>query len=150
MQRIRFTLALLLLAAPVSGQAREPDAVANALIEELQSPFCPGLNLTSCPSPQAAELRDEVRGRIIGGESVEALSADLVRRFGQGVLGRPTWSGFDILAWITPGAVLLLATALLVRRLRRHQAVPARTNPAAGPINAEQRERLQSALDALE
>ena len=116
-------LSLAIGPGPMSAQAgpsREFDA--EALIQELQSPFCPGLNLMSCPSPQAADLREELRSRIASGESQEALRVDLVRRFGQGVLGLPTWSGFDVLAWVTPGVALFVAAGLLVRRLRRERA----------------------------
>lgn len=151
-------LALGLLAGPLAAQSPDADALASRetaawkLIASLQSPFCPGLTLESCPSWYADSLRSVIRKRMAAGESPETIRTELAAEFGQRVLGEPTWQGFDVLGWVGP-AVLILGTmlglALLLRR--RHQATqvaaPAPAGPADSlPMTGAERSRLEAVL----
>ncbi len=132
------------------------ETAAWRLIATLQSPFCPGLTLESCPSWYADSLRTVIRQRMAAGESPDVIRRELARDFGQPVLGEPTWQGFDLLGWIGPGLLLLVAGTVLVAALRR------RGRPAPGPavvtdpgepfglnyIPAAERERLTRRLAA--
>jgi cytochrome c-type biogenesis protein CcmH/NrfF len=130
-------LAPLLLAAAVLGPARTPaDSVSADLLQQretaawrliatLQSPFCPGLTLESCPSWYADSLRTEIRQRMARGESAARIRAELARDFGQQILGEPSWHGFDVTGWIGPAVVMTLSAALLALRLRCRAVAPA-------------------------
>ncbi len=100
------------------------ETAAWRLIASLQSPFCPGLTLESCPSWYADSLRTVIRQRMAAGESPVTLREQLARDFGQRVLGEPTWRGFDVLGWIGPGAALLVAGLVLAAVLRRRGRTP--------------------------
>lgn len=102
---------------PTAELARRESA-AWRLIATLQSPFCPGVTLESCPSWSADSLRTEIRQRMARGESPEHIRTELVRDFGQSVLGEPTWQGFDVLGWVGPAALLLLSGGVLLAALR--------------------------------
>lgn len=112
---------------PATLAARE--TAAWRLIASLQSPFCPGLTLESCPSWYADSLRTEIRQRMAAGESPAVIRAQLARDFGQRVLGEPTWRGIDVLGWIGPGVLLLLGGAVLAMVVR--QRVRRVLSPAA-------------------
>jgi cytochrome c-type biogenesis protein CcmH len=137
---------------PATAAARE--SAAWRLIASLQSPFCPGLTLESCPSWYADSLRTEIRQRMAAGESPAAIRAQLARDFGQRVLGEPTWRGFDVLGWIGPGVLLLLGGAALARVVRqRGRRVPAPAAvvrpdyvPELVEIPLEERARLERQL----
>ncbi|HWA59708.1 MAG TPA: cytochrome c-type biogenesis protein CcmH [Gemmatimonadales bacterium] len=95
------------------------ESAAWRLIASLQSPFCPGLTLESCPSWYADSLRGVIRERMAAGESPERIRSELAGEFGQRILGEPTWQGFDLLGWVGPGAVIVLSMLTLGLVLRR-------------------------------
>jgi cytochrome c-type biogenesis protein CcmH len=117
-------LTQLLSQAPAprpSAEVADRQRMASGLIAGLQSPFCPGLSLPACPSWHADTLRQALRRRVLAGESPTALRREMAARYGQYVLGEPTWSGFDVFGWVGPGILLLLSGAALVLVLRRRQ-----------------------------
>ena len=60
------------------------------LFRSVMSPYCTGLTLMACPSPQAFELRDEIRERMASGASANEIRAELAARFGQNIIGNPS------------------------------------------------------------
>ena len=96
---MRRTCAVLLLAAAwlAAPQAYASEAQgevesarrAHAFVRTIMSPFCPGRTLTDCPSPDAAVLREEIRGLLDSGQSQEAILLDLDRRYGDAIVGVP-------------------------------------------------------------
>jgi len=129
------------------------ETAAWRLIASLQSPFCPGLTLESCPSWYADSLRTVIRERMARGEPAERIRAELARDFGQRVLGEPTWEGIDVTAWIGPAVLILLGAAGLTVAIRRERisgAVPARGRPEYVPpmpdLSPAERARLEAAL----
>ena len=113
-------------AAPDPAQAAARQRTATELIGSLQSPFCPGLTLPACPSWHADTLRRALRRRILGGEDPGRLRREMAARYGQYVLGEPTWQGFDVIGWLGPGALLLLGGVTLALVLRRYAGRPRR------------------------
>lgn len=144
----------LLAAPPAPSPARlaERQQAASALIASLQSPFCPGLSLPACPSWHADTLRQSLRQRVLSGEAPELLRREMAARYGQYVLGEPSWSGFDVLGWVGPGILLLLGGAALVLGLRRQRPPPPALRgrpdyvPPMPAIPEEERRRLEQRL----
>lgn len=86
-------------------------------------------NHVGCPVSDG--MRKQVADGIIAGKSDEAILAAFVDQVGPTVLAAPTKKGFDIVAWITPFATLLLAVGLAVYVIRRWRGrVPAHAAPA--------------------
>lgn len=64
---------------------------------------------------EEAELRED----LARGDSNQLILQDFVQKYGPTVLAAPPERGFDLVAWIAPGVVFLLAmfgTALLIRK----------------------------------
>jgi len=155
-------LALTLPALLAQAPAPVPDPAvvaarqrtATELIGSLQSPFCPGLTLPACPSWHADTLRQALRQRILRGEEPAVLRREMAARYGQYVLGEPTWQGFDVFGWLGPGALLLLGGVMLVLVLRRRAGQPVWAQqrgrpdyvPPLEPLAAEDRARLEQRL----
>jgi cytochrome c-type biogenesis protein CcmH/NrfF len=122
-------LTAILIAAQLAGASpgdsvpadllQRRESAAWRLIATLQSPFCPGLTLESCPSWYADSLRTVIRERMARGEPAERIRVELARDFGQRVLGEPTWQGFDVTGWIGPGLLIAVSAVLLGLGLRR-------------------------------
>jgi cytochrome c-type biogenesis protein CcmH len=125
--RARLAAALLgavvaLGTAPLTARDGDSRAQAATLASQLMSPFCPGRLLTDCTSPQAFDLREAIAGRLAAGESVDAVRADLLRQYGDAILGAPRAEGVGVLAWILPallGAVTLAGVAWKVAQATR-------------------------------
>lgn len=146
---IAVVLALLLwqrTPAPPPDPAADAQAIAGAIM----SPFCPGLVLTACPSEQARDLRGEIRARLEAGESRAAIEADLVERFGQGVLADPSSLPGGRVAILVPAALGFAGLVLIAGYLRRWtRRGDAAAPPAAPPADAALVDRLEDELARL-
>lgn len=146
---IRLAAALLALALlpAASGAANQALADverardAHAFARSVMSPFCPGRTLTDCPSPDAAELREEIRLQLASGVSEDEIRAELELRYGDAVVAEPrsAW------AFVIPLAVLGAGLLVLIAALRKLSSRPGGEPPAASPELARE---LDAELDS--
>ncbi len=103
---MRRALALCALAAALvaGGAAAAPSP--SDLEAELVCPVC-GTTLDQSDAPVAVRMKRYIRERLAAGASEAQIKAELVDQFGPGVLAEPPKSGFDLLAWLVPFAVLV-------------------------------------------
>lgn len=143
--------ALWLAVLPLGAQTPTPasDAAAREAIARLRSPYCPGLMLEVCPSPQAALLRDSIHSLAAAGSDADALVEWMIARHGEEWRALPKRSGTGMWAWIAPPLVLLGGGALLLERLRRSRGAAGREG-AAEPLTEADRGEIRAALLALE
>lgn len=65
----------------------------------------------------------ELRTALDRGDGNNLILQNFIQKYGPTVLAAPPQQGFDLIAWIAPGAVFLLATlgtALLIRKWKLH------------------------------
>lgn len=80
---------------PIAAAAEDPassaeiDRQLHEFSDSIMSPYCPGMTLSGCPSPDARSLREEVRSRLAQGESQQSIRDTLVQRFGSELTGLP-------------------------------------------------------------
>jgi len=149
MTRLLAILMCVLLASPVQAVLPHevlPDpaqeARARALSREIRCQVCLNQSIDDSNAPLAADLRRIVRERIVAGDSDQAVSDFLVRRYGENVLMRPpvrpdTWA-----LWFGPLAILVTAGIGLLMFLRRRRAPSVST-----PLAAEEERRLAELLE---
>lgn len=127
----------------------EVERQAAVLFTEIMSPYCPGMTLTTCPSPGAAVMKDSIRQVLAEGKSPREVMQGLEAAYGPEIRARPPAAGFALLAWVGPFALLGLGGIGLTWWLRRANArhpVPV-TSSASGPaISDVDRARLEAAL----
>jgi cytochrome c-type biogenesis protein CcmH/NrfF len=119
--RITLLTGALVLASVLAGPAGAADTEgwAYELADTLMSPFCPGRTLAECPSSNAESLRMWLIVQEAAGASREEVEAELVRRYGEGILPAPKAEGLGLAAYLVPiGAIVLGGVGLLVA-LRR-------------------------------
>lgn len=124
-------------------------AEAQVLFREVMSPFCPGLTLADCPSPNAFDLRKDIQARLERGESRESIVDALVAQYGTQLLSDPSDTPIGRVVWGVPFLLAVLAAgllAILVRRMTRGQ----QAESAAVAEPAAVRERLDEELAALD
>jgi cytochrome c-type biogenesis protein CcmH len=134
------------LAAPAAAQ--EPQTSLPDIEDEVMCPVC-GVPLElATEAPQAEQEREFIRERIDRGQTKEEIKDALVAEFGPEVLALPEAEGFDLAAWLVPGAAIVIAGGAIFVGLRRWR----RGNGGSGGPSADDRlsdreaERLDSDL----
>jgi cytochrome c-type biogenesis protein CcmH len=154
MHRVTLLLLTLLLAPPtLAGQrySAEIETEATKIFNSTMSPFCPGRTIATCPSPQAAELKDQVRAELAAGVSPDSVKEQLYAAYGEEVRAVPRASGFGLLAWVLPGLVLLVGGLVVLYRLRAGAGLTRAAPTAADDVSLEPDEqaRLERELAQL-
>jgi cytochrome c-type biogenesis protein CcmH len=149
-RRAARTAALVVAAALLLGAAPpEPKTTLPDVEDEVMCPIC-GTALNLSGAPQADRQRAFIRRQITAGKTKEEIKDELVAQYGPEVLAQPGTSGFDLTAWLVPGAAILLAAvgiALGLRRWRRAaQDVDGRRRPGESPLEPTEAERLDADL----
>lgn len=97
----------------------ERPAELGALYRDLMSPYCPGLSLASCPSPQADSLRKAIAVRFENGETPAQITEALVVDYGADIRGSPAFEGFGATAFVVPALLMLVGALFIARWIRR-------------------------------
>jgi len=109
-----------------------------------------GLTVHSCnhvQCPSGIPLKREIAAQLGEGRTRAEVLAYFSTKYGEKILSAPTTTGFNLVAWVTPFAAVLVAGAVIVvvsRRWRRPPTVPPPSRPA--PIDEARRARLEAEL----
>ena len=117
--------------APAHAQSGEnagayDEAEAQAIDRMLMCPVCPAQTIDQTEVPLAKQMRAQVRELLAEGatrqEVLDWFTAP--ERYGPGVLAEPPRSGYNLIAWIVPGVIVVAALAggvLSLRAMRRRR-----------------------------
>ena len=118
--------ALLTFSTPL--MAVQPDEVlddqamearARDISKGLRCPVCQNENIDDSNSAISRELRLLVRDRLIEGDTNEEVVDFIVARYGEYVLLEPTKDGFNMILWVAPLGMLILALGAGFATVRR-------------------------------
>jgi cytochrome c-type biogenesis protein CcmH/NrfF len=144
---VRILLALILVLGLTA--AAEPKVTLPDIEDEVMCVECrTALNVST--APVADQERAFIREKIAQGLSKQEIKDALVDAYGPDVLATPEAKGFDLSAWLIPGALVAafaVGVALLARRWRRAPATPDPDTPDLDPADAR---RLDSELAAFD
>jgi cytochrome c-type biogenesis protein CcmH len=137
--------------APLSPQVGD-EALVQYTPEELQetyrqlqtdimSPYCQGLTLADCPTSGAVAMRERIHNWLEEGRSSEWIMNTLAGEYGEWIRSAPKFSGFGIVAWLAPGAALILGGIWVGSFMRRNTkpAGESAATPEAEPVPQPQR-----------
>jgi len=146
---MRFVLALLAaFVFSASAFAVQPDEVlkdpvlerrAREISAGLRCLVCQNQSIDDSDAQLAKDLRILVRERLVAGDSDEQVRDFLVQRYGEFVLLKPTFSGHNLLLWLTPALVLVLGGIGAYAALRRR-------SPAPEVLDEEEQKALEALL----
>lgn len=149
-------VSILLPAAGVAAQRVQPldepvqpHPEGETAIDQLRSPYCPGLMLEVCPSPQAKLLRDSIQTMAWEGASSDSIVAWMLATHGEEYRAVPLTRGTGLWAWVMPplallGGLLIVALALKHFRSRPEEAPAPRT-----VLSQEEESELAAAMEEL-
>lgn len=129
--RALLILLATMLAAPLAAQSTMPpapyayrqlddpaqEAKAQELMETLRCLTCQSQSIADSDAPMAGDMRHQVRIRIAAGEDPEDIRLWLMDRYGDYVSYAPVVSGNTWPLYVLPVLFLLVAGAVLFRRL---------------------------------
>jgi cytochrome c-type biogenesis protein CcmH/NrfF len=149
-------LFLLLSPLPSGGQESfrldgpvQPHPEGMKAINQLRSPYCPGMMLEVCPSPQAKMLRDTLELLAWAGEPSDTLVAWMLARYGEEYRALPLIRGSGLWAWLMPPMALLGGILILVMALRQFRAREEELTVPARSLSQEEESLLAEALEEL-
>jgi cytochrome c-type biogenesis protein CcmH/NrfF len=148
MVRVALVSLVLLGCAPVYGRdAPSESRQAQSIVRNTASPFCPGKTLDSCPSPKAAEWRQDIHGWVAQGVPEPEIRKRLQDRV----------PGFDLSipavrwGWAIPAVAAALSTLWLLVMARRFRArAGERSEGAPVPRGDDLDARLEEELARLD
>ena len=144
--------AAALLSLPAASLAQEPQTSLSDIEDEVMCVVC-GVPLELVTeAPQAEQQRDLIRQLIAAGLTKDEIKDHLVSEYGSEVLATPDSTGFDLAAWVVPGAAIVIAGGAIlvaVRRWRRAGSEAEESAPEAALGDADA-ERLDADLARYE
>jgi cytochrome c-type biogenesis protein CcmH/NrfF len=124
---------------------------AQSAIDQLKSPYCPGLMLEVCPSPGGAALRDSLQNLAVEGWSADEIVEWVIGNHGEQWRALPRRSGASlVLAWIVPPVGVLVGFLLVIVALRRMRAGQGPRPAVTGEVSGEEEARLRAAMRELD
>jgi cytochrome c-type biogenesis protein CcmH/NrfF len=137
---------------PVRGEgaeARHPEAAK--AIDQIKSPYCPGMMLEVCPSPGGQALRDSLQMLAEDGRTAEQIVEWVVANHGEEYRALPKRSGASlILAWIVPPVVVFGGLAAVIVALRSMRAGRPPRDPIRDDLSPEEEARLREAVEEMD
>lgn len=136
-RRLSWTLLAVVLAGALAlgsrGQSGPPteDQRVERITSVVRCPTCRGLSAAQSDAPSAESIRDEVRRRVVAGETDAQIKDYLVSRYGEDILLQPEAEGVGVLVWALPLVAGAAAVGGLVFVLRRRRVQPGRKASAA-------------------
>ena len=140
-------LLLLMQAAPdasmfVGGPKGTP--LAGAELERrtheiaalLRCPVCQGLAVADSPAEMALNMKRQVRNLLAQGYTEEQILKYFELSYGQFVLLKPKFEGFNTLVWLLPVFALVIGALIVLTKVRKLERPP----PAEDPYLARVRE----------
>jgi len=86
----------------------------------IMSPYCQGLTLADCPTSGAVAMRERIHAWLEEGRSAEWIVDELAGEYGEWIRSAPRFAGFGLLAWLAPGAALILGAVWVGGYMRRN------------------------------
>jgi len=132
------------LADPSPEQAREllQSDRFRQLASELRCLVCQNQTLADSNADLATDLRNEVLRQMSAGRDDAQIKANLVARYGEFVLYRPTYSSRNLALWAGPAVLLALGTVAVWRISRT------RRTSSSIAIDEAQLERVDKRLES--
>jgi len=95
---------------------------------------CPGLAVAECSCGTADGIRERIAGQLDSGLTTEQVVAAWLDERGEQILAVPTREGFNMVGWVMPFVVMIVALSTLTLALlrRKSQLATATSAPGSG------------------
>ena len=144
---MRLLVALVLLVGLTA--AAEPQTTLPDVEDEVMCVECrTALNVST--APVADQERAFIREKIAQGLTKQQIKDALVEAYGPDVLATPEAKGFDLSAWLIPGALVAAFAALVAVLVRRWRNTAVPEDEPADELDPDDARRLDAELAAFD
>ena len=105
---------------PGEQQAADPETRAYNLAISLKCPICAGESLAGSQTDLAKDLRARIDEEIAAGSTDDEIIAMFVDSYGEQILLDPPSSGWGVLLWALPLALLIGGVVTILGLRRKH------------------------------
>ncbi|HET6343200.1 MAG TPA: cytochrome c-type biogenesis protein [Gemmatimonadota bacterium] len=126
------------------------EARAREIEGALRCPVCRSQSIRQSRSFMAEDMKRRIRELIVEGRSDEEIRAFFVERYGTWILLEPPKSGFNLAAWLLPGAAVLAGAVGLVLAARRWASRSPARRSVEPPPESPYLDRLERELEETE
>ncbi|MES2179089.1 MAG: cytochrome c-type biogenesis protein [Gemmatimonadota bacterium] len=132
-------------ATTIPSQPRDSalEARTSAVASQLRCPVCQGLSIQDSPSELSQSMRAVVREQLAQGKTPDEVKAYFVSKYGEWILLAPKPSGFNIVVYALPVAVVILGAIAILLAVRRWSRAPEETMVSRDSGSADEFERGQ-------
>jgi len=112
------------------------DATQTDIEEALTCQCGCGLTVHSCnhvQCPSGIPLKEEIASQLALGKTSAEVLAYFSGKYGEKILSAPTTTGFNLVAWVTPFAVVVGAAVVIIAVSRRWRRTPPPPAPPSAP-----------------
>ena len=128
----------------------EQEARAREIEGALRCPVCRSQSIRQSRSFMAEDMKRRIRELIVAGRSDEEIRAFFVDRYGSWILLDPPKRGFNLAAWLLPGAAVLIGAVGLVLAARRWASRSPAPISVEPPPESPYLDRLERELEETE
>ncbi len=130
------------------AQSGEPtDDEVNAVARQLYCPVCENTPLDVCPTQACIQWRATIKEKLAAGWTDQQIKDYFVEQYGERVLAQPSARGWNILVWVLPPVIVVVAAAIFIFYLRSmRRTAPAVATPSGGTDKDEYTKRLEEEL----
>jgi len=98
------------------------------IAHQLRCPTCQALSVKESEAGLSLNMKSKIRELIEAGKTDDEVLDFFVERYGEWILRSPTKSGFNLLLWLMPAVLILVAFILVVKNLRKKNRGVTETN----------------------
>jgi cytochrome c-type biogenesis protein CcmH len=155
MKKIALIIFLLVISFSVSAEVplhtftKESDQVRfRELTNELRCPKCQNQDLADSNAPIASDLRNQIIGMIEQGKSNEEIINYMVERYGDFVLYKPRFQGYNVLLWLAPLFFITIGVLIVMIIMRANKQTSVQL-PLDNEVNRLKFEQLLNQKDKV-
>lgn len=148
--RLLTLLALLSRASAAAQVEPEVEALARRIEGELIAPCCWSQTISEHRSEASEQMRREIRDMIHKRLSHQKIIDFYVGKYGERILAAPRPRGFNLAAYILPGAGLVAGAGILILLLRKWKPAPLSAPPPPERADPAYLERIERELKEKE
>ena len=148
---LRLALPALLACASAAAQAEtDVESLARQVEGKLIAPCCWSQTVAEHRSEASEQMRREVRDMIRKGLSHRQIVDFYIDKYGERILAAPRPRGFNLTAYILPGAALVAGAGVVILLLRRWKPAPLSAPPPPEQADLAYLEQIERELKEKE
>lgn len=142
-----FLIFIITQMASATALNDELDNEVRRIAHKLRCPTCQALSVKESEAGLAANMKMKIREMLQQGSSEDEILQFFQDRYGEWILRSPNKKGFNLVLWLVPGIIMVIAAIILTISLKnRNKSVKVETKT---PLSESEKKRIKKELNQL-